>query len=50
MGLPITTTNLFKKYKLVARPLYKLISGENAARKQNLIKWDQECQEAFDKL
>ena len=22
----------------------------NAARKQNLIKWDLECQEAFDKL
>ena len=34
----------------MAKPLYKLISGENAARKQNLIKWDLECQEAFDKL
>ena len=30
--------------------LYKLISGENAAKKQNSIKWDSECQEAFDKL
>ena len=39
-----------KKYAQVAKPLYKLISGENTARKQNLIKWDQECQEAFDKL
>ena len=39
-----------KKYAQVAKPLYKLISGENAARKQNLIKWDLECQEAFDKL
>ena len=39
-----------KKYAQVAKPLYKLISRENAARKQNSIKWDLECQEAFDKL
>ena len=39
-----------KKYSQVAKPLYKLISGENTARKQNAIKWDQECQEAFDTL
>ena len=24
--------------------------GENASKKQNSIKWDLECQEAFDKL
>ena len=34
----------------VAKPVYKLISGENAARKQNSVKWDPEYQEAFDKL
>ena len=34
----------------MAKPLHKLISGENAARKQKSIKWDPECQEAFDKL
>ena len=34
----------------MAKPLYKLISLENAARKQNSMKWDLECQEAFDKL
>ena len=39
-----------KKYTQVAKPLYKLISWENTARKQNSIKWDPECQEAFDKL
>ena len=39
-----------KKYTQVAKPLYKLISGENAAKKKNLIKWDLKCQEAFDKL
>ena len=39
-----------KKYAQVARPLYKLISGETVARKQKSIEWDPECQEAFDKL
>ena len=34
----------------MAKPLYKLISRENAAKKQNSIKWDSKCQEAFDKL
>ena len=41
---------IIKKYAQVAKPLYKLISGENAAKKKNSIKWDSECQEAFDKL
>ena len=27
-----------------------MISGENASRKHNLIKWDLECQTAFDQL
>ena len=39
-----------EKYTQVAKPLNKLIFGGNAARKQNSIKWDQECREAFDKL
>ena len=39
-----------KKYAQVAKPLYKLISGENASKKQKSVKWDPECQEAFDKL
>ena len=39
-----------KKYAHMAKSLCKLISGENVAKKQNLIKWDSECQEAFDKL
>ena len=41
---------LIKKYTHVAKPLYKLISRENAVRKQTLIKWDPECQKAFDQL
>ena len=39
-----------KKYTQVAKPLYKLISGENASKKQTSISWNLECQEAFDKL
>ena len=39
-----------KKYVQVAKPLYKLISGENASKKWSSIRWDLECQEAFDKL
>ena len=37
-----------KKYAQVAKPLYKLISGENASRKQNHIKWNPECQSTFE--
>ena len=50
LGFPNYYHRFIKKYAQVAKPLYKSISGENGARKQNLIKWDQECQEAFDKL
>ena len=39
-----------KKYAQVAKPLYKLILGENASRKWNHIKWDSECQHTFDNL
>ena len=41
---------IIKKYAQVAKPLYKLISGENASKKQKSVKWDPQCQEAFDKL
>ena len=34
----------------MAKPHYQLISGENVARKQNSVRWDHACQEAFDKL
>ena len=39
-----------KKYAQVAKPLYKLILGENASRKWNFIQWDLDCQNAFDNL
>ena len=39
-----------KNYAKVARPLNILISGENATKKKKLVKWDTECQVAFDRL
>ena len=39
-----------QKYVQVAKPLYKLILGGNASKKQNSITWDSECQESCDKL
>ena len=39
-----------RKYTQVAKPLFKLILGENASRTCNPIKWDLECQTAFDWL
>ena len=37
-------------YVKVARPLNVLISGENANHKKALVKWNSECQSAFDRL
>ena len=39
-----------KQYALVANPLNKLISGENAKKKNKKVEWTQECQESFQKL
>ena len=39
-----------RQHLAVLKLLYKLILGENASKKWNSIKWDPECQEAFDKL
>ena len=32
------------------KPLNTLISGENASKKKKAIKWNEECQKAFDRL
>ena len=50
LGLAIIIKDSSRNMHRWPNPLYKLISGENAAKKKNLIKWDLECQEAFDKL
>ena len=47
-------TNYYRQfipnYAQVAKPLYTLISGENASKKNNFIKWNEECEQAFRKL
>ena len=35
------------RYAQVARPLNKLISGENASKKKKVVEWNSECQEDF---
>ena len=35
------------KYAQMANPLNKLISGENATKKQKKVNWDEKCEEAF---
>ena len=50
LGFTNYCQRFIKKYTQVAKPLYKLILGENASKKWNSIKWDTECQEAFDNL
>ena len=50
LGFTNNYQRFIKKYAQVAKPLYNLILGENASRKQNSIKWDLECQHAFDNL
>ena len=39
-----------QSYAKVAWPLNALISGNNANRKKSLVKWNPECQWAFDQL
>ena len=47
-------TNYYRKflyhYAQIARPLNKLISGDNASKKRTKIVWDDNCEEAFQKL
>ena len=47
-------TNYYRKflhdYAKIARPLNKLISGDNAKKKRAKIVWDEECESAFQKL
>ena len=39
-----------QSYAKVAQPLNALISGKNANHKKSLVKWNPECQQAFDQL
>ena len=37
-------------YAKVAQPLNALILGDNANHKKSLVKWNSDCQQAFDQL
>ena len=39
-----------KDYSKIARPLYNLISGDNAKRRTNLVEWSHAAEEAFQTL
>ena len=39
-----------KGYAQVARPLYQLLTGENAKKKTNEVEWTEQCEQAFSKL
>ena len=47
-------TNYYRKfvykYAHVARPLNSLIAGENAKKKRQKVTWNDECEQAFQKL
>ena len=38
------------KYAQIAQTLNKLISGDNATKKNKKVEWDEKCEEAFLKL
>ena len=41
---------LIQKYVHTANLINQLVSGENASKKNNLVEWTAECQQAFDQL
>ena len=44
----VTTTEKFMyQYAQVAKPLYKLVSRDNAKKKNSKIEWSPKCEEAF---
>ena len=50
LGLCNYYRKFIKDYAKIAKPLYKLISGENSKKKNNEIEWTSHCQFAFDLL
>ena len=50
LGLCNYYCKFIKDYAKIAKPLYKLISGENSKKKSNEIEWTSECRFAFDLL
>ena len=38
------------RFAQIAKPLHKLCSGENSAKKKSMVIWNDECEEAFKDL
>ena len=39
-----------RRYVQIAKPLNALVSGDNAKSKKELVKWNKDCETAFQKL
>ena len=50
LGFTSHYCRFIQSYAKVARPLKALISGDNTNHKKSLVKWNPECQQAFDQL
>ena len=50
LGFTNHNRRFIQDYAKVAQPLNALILGENVNRKKSLVKWNPECQQAFDQL
>ena len=50
LGFTSYYREFIKHYAVVANPLNKLISGDNAKKKNKKVEWASECGESFEKL
>ena len=50
LGFPNYYHQFLKGYASIACPLYELVLGDNASKKNKLVQWTNQCQVAFDKI
>ena len=50
LGFSNYNCKFIPKYAKIAKPINQLVSGENANKKKALVEWNDECQEAFNRL
>ena len=50
MGFTNYYHKFITKYAQITQPINQFVSGENANKKKTLVKWNDECQQAFKKL
>ena len=49
-GFPNYYHQFLKGYASIVQPLYDLVSGDNARKKNKSVNWTDQCQAAFDKI